>query len=56
MQEEEEVGEEEEKKYIYIVKNIRICIIFSVLLGQSEQDGCGEQGTYSKLKKKKIHK
>ena len=31
---------------------MRICIIFPVLLGQSEQEGCGEQGMYNKLKKK----
>jgi hypothetical protein len=40
---------------MYVVKNIRICIIYPVLLGQSEQEGCGEQGTYNKLKEKETH-
>ena len=32
------------------MKNIKIRIIFP-----SEQEGCGEKGTYNKLKKKEMH-
>jgi hypothetical protein len=39
----------------HIVKIIRICILFLVLLGLPEQEGCDEQGTYNKFKKQEMH-